>query len=189
LSPCEAPLSPATLLDYWLGELPVAAERDAEEHLTSCSTCSLGAARLAKLADGVKDLVRRGRLSLMLTPALLQQLERDGLRIRHHHVLPGDRTHCTAGPDDDLIAMWLQGDFRPDEQVDLVFLDAPGAMGERRENVPVDRQRGQVGFAEPGDVIRPLPAHVGVIRLYGRGPAGERTIGDYTLIHTPWPGS
>jgi hypothetical protein len=34
-----------------------------------------------------------------------------------------------------------------------------------------------------------MPAGVGVIRLYGRGPAGERTIGDYTLIHTPWPGS
>jgi hypothetical protein len=30
---------------------------------------------------------------------------------------------------------------------------------------------------------------VGVVRLYGISAAGERTIGEYTLHHTPWPGA
>jgi hypothetical protein len=36
-------------------------------------------------------------------------------------------------------------------------------------------------------VIRALPANRATIRLYGTGAAGERTIGEYTLLHTPWP--
>jgi hypothetical protein len=26
-----------------------------------------------------------------------------------------------------------------------------------------------------------------VMRLHGVSPAGERTIGEYTLVHTAWP--
>jgi hypothetical protein len=68
-----------------------------------------------------------------------------------------------------------------------VFLDAPNTLGERRTAVPVDLERGEVVFAESGDVIRALPASRATIRLYGTGAAGERTIGEYTLLHTPWP--
>ena len=43
---------------------------------------------------------------------------------------------CTAGPGDELIAVTLRG-FRPDERVDLVYLDAPGALAERQAALPV----------------------------------------------------
>jgi hypothetical protein len=42
-----------------------------------------------------------------------------------------------AGPDDELIAVTLRGEFRPDERVDLVYLDAPGALAERQAALPV----------------------------------------------------
>ncbi len=54
--------------------------------------------------------------------------------------------------------------------------------------VPVDLERGELTFAEPGEVIRALPANRARIRLYGINATGERTIGEYTLLHTPWPG-
>lgn len=186
MSPCATPLPPDTPLAYWLGELPAPAEDAAEAHLIGCTDCSLRVERLARLGESIRDLVRRGGVSLGLTHALLARLERDGVRIRHHRVEPGGQTHCTAGPDDDLVAVTLRGDFRAGERVDLVFIEAPDVLGERRAAVPVDLERWEIVFAEPGDVIRTLPAQRARIRLYGIGSAGERTIGEYTLLHTPW---
>jgi hypothetical protein len=44
---------------------------------------------------------------------------------------------CTAGPDDELIAVTLRREFRPDERVDLDYFDAPGALAERQAVLPV----------------------------------------------------
>ena len=189
MSACAAPFPLGTLADYWLGELPPAEAEAAEAHVFGCADCTARTAWLAALADGVRGLVRCGALSLVLTPALLARLEADGVRIRRHRVAPGGRTRCTAGPDDDLVAVSLSGNFPPGERVDLIFRDAPPGIAERIEDVPVDRAAGLVTWVEPGDVIRPLPAHVAVVRLHGVSAAGERTIGEYTLDHTPWPGT
>jgi hypothetical protein len=186
---CRAPLADGTLLDYRLGELPAAAEAEVETHLMACAECTARAGTLGRLGDAIAALIRDGRVVLGLTRALRERLERDGVRIRDHRVEPGGQTRCTAGPDDDLVSLALHGEFRPGERVDLVFLDAPPALGERREDVPVDHERGEVVIAEPGARIRALPAHVATVRLYGVGTAGERTIGEYTLVHTPWPGA
>jgi hypothetical protein len=186
VSPCSTPLPPDTLLGYWLGELPAPTEDAAEAHFIGCTACSRRVEQLARLGGTIWELVRRGRVSLGLTPALLARLERDGVRIRHHRVDPGGQTRCTAGPDDDLVAITLRGDFRAGERVDLVFLDAPEILAQRRVAVPVDLERGELIFAEPGDVIRALPALQATIRLYGAGARGERTIGEYRLLHTPW---
>lgn len=189
MSACAAPLPPSVLLDYWLGTLPAAAEAAAEEHLMACGACSARVEWLARLGGAVAALVRRGGLPVALTPSLLARLERDGVRIRHHRVEPGGLTRCTAGPDDDLIAVAFGGDFRAGERVDLVYLQGPPELPSRIEDLPVDPVRREVLVAEPAAVIRPLPRNVAVLRLEGVGPRGLRTIGEYTLVHTPWPGS
>ena len=125
MSPCATPLPVATLVDYWLDELPAPSETATEEHLIGCSDCSRQVEQFARLGAAVRGLIRRGGVTLGLTPALLARLEQDGVRIRHHRVEPGGQTRCTAGPDDELIAVTLRGEFRPDERVDLVYLDAP----------------------------------------------------------------
>jgi hypothetical protein len=186
VSACATPVPPDTLASYWLGELTAPSEETVDAHLIGCADCSRRVERLARLGDAVRELVQRGHVSLGLTPALLERLAQDGVRIRHYRVDPGGQTRCTAGPDDDLVAVTLKGDFRAGERVDLVFLDGPGLLDERRTAVPVDLERGELVFAEPGAVIRALPAHRATIRLYGASAAGERTIGEYTLLHTPW---
>jgi len=188
VTPCPAPLSPAARLDYWTGDLPPEVERETEEHLMACGECSAQVERLGQLALAVRGLTRSGGVPLCLTSALLERIERDGVRVRHHRVDPGGVVACTVGPEDDLVAMRLTGDFRPDERVDLLFEEAPSGLAARREDVPVDRARGEVLFVEPGDVLRPLPAAVAVIHLYGISETGTREIGQYTLHHTPWPG-
>lgn len=185
--PCLAPLPMATCIDYWLGETLPEAEAEIEEHLLACTECSQRVERIAALAPAVCALVRQGGLPLCLTPVLLARLEDDGLRIRHYRVLPGGRVRCTAGPDDDFVAMRLAGEFRPGERVDLVFENAPSGLAARRVDVPVDHALGELVFVEPGDLIRRLPAQVAVIRLTGIAETGRRQIGEYTLHHTPWP--
>ncbi len=143
------------------------------------------------LSAATRELIARGRVPLVLTPALLARLERDGVRIRRHVVEAGGQTRCTAGPDDDLIAVTLRAPLRAGERVDLVYLEAPAGLdlGARWTDVPVDVARGEVVFVEPGDAIRPLPAGRARLGLLGVGPAGERTIGEFTLLHTPWAGA
>jgi hypothetical protein len=63
----------------------------------------------------------------------------------------------------------------------------------RDREVPLRARVGQrhadpaVALAERADVIRAASIPVYVMRLHGVGPAGERTIGEYTLVHTVWP--
>jgi putative zinc finger protein len=188
---CPAPLPLSTLVDHWAGELAPADEAVVEEHLMACGACAERAASLGRLAAATRQLIARGRVPLVLTPALLARLERDGVRIRRHVVEAGGQTRCTAGPDDDLIAVTLRAPLRAGERVDLVYLEAPAGLdlGARWTDVPVDVARGEVVFVEPGDAIRPLPAGRARLSLLGVGPAGERTIGEFTLLHTPWAGA
>ena len=54
--------------------------------------------------------------------------------------------------------------------------------------VSLEAHRGQVVVVERGEAIRALPAQRVRLALYGVGPSGQRTIGEYTLFHAPWPG-
>jgi glycine/D-amino acid oxidase-like deaminating enzyme len=177
------------LVDYWVDELPPDAETAADEHLIQCAECSQRLQWIAEVGAAAQGLFRRARVPLAVTPALLARLEQDGVRIRHHRVEAGGHTHCTAGPDDDLVGLTLRGEFRTGERIDLVYLEAPEFLRERRMDLPVDRERGEVVLVERGDAIRALPAQRVRIGLYGVSPSGERSIGEYTLLHSPWPGS
>ena len=185
MSTCRLPLPP--LLDYWFGELTPGESAEIEEHLFGCNLCTDWLTWVTAVDRGVERTVRGGRVPLLLTRALIERLERDGVRIRHYRVPAGGSVQCTAGPGDDLVAMWLMGEFQPAERVDLMFVGAPAALPERRDDIPVDHARGEAVFVERGDVIRQLPPHVATIRLVGVGDAGERPIGEYTLHHMPWP--
>jgi hypothetical protein len=189
VSPCASPLRLGELVDYWFDELTPAAEATAEEHLMHCDDCGQRLQWITEVGGATRDLIRRGRVPLALTPALLAGLEQDGVRIRRHRVESHGYTHCTAGPDDDLVAVTLQGDFRAGERVDAVYLEGSEVLLGRRTDVPVDTERGEMVLVERGDVVRTLPAQRVRIALYGIGPAGERAIGEYTLLHSPWPGA
>lgn len=183
MSECATSVPLASIVDYWLGEHP--APEALEEHLLACPPCSARLARLAAIAGGVRRLVGRGRVPLVLTPALLARLEAEGVRIRHHRVEPGGRTACTAAPQDDLVSVCLSGAFPVGSRVDVVITE-PTEMARRLEDVPVDREGGRIILALPGATIRPLPVHVACIRALEVGDEGERSIAEYTLDHRPW---
>jgi hypothetical protein len=185
---CEAPLSEDDLLDWWSGGLPGECRRSVEEHLLSCDACATRGHDLAALAQGVRGLVREGRLPAVVLPAVVDRLEREGRRIRTYRVPAGSGVHCTVGPEDDVVLARLEVDLRGVSRLDLVSRIDDGP--ERRlSDLPFDEAAGELILAAPTPILRERPRHVERLRLLALDPGGERLLGEYTFDHTPWPGS
>jgi hypothetical protein len=172
------------LTDYWLGD---AAELERiEDHQFGCDRCTRRLAWLAGLAVAIPDAMRRrGGMRLTLTAELVAHLERDGVVLRQYRPERNADIACTVAMDDDLSVTWVIVDPAPGERIDLELRGPDGAVRLRAEDVPVDPAIGQVITAVASETLRPLPAVELHLRVLAVGPAGERTLGEYTYRHTP----
>jgi Putative zinc-finger len=187
VSPCATPLADDRVLGWWSGELDAAEARRVERHLLSCGSCSARAELLPAVAEGVRGLVRGGRLPAVLSPIVVERLQLEGRRIREYRVAPGGGVRCTVGPEDDVVLARLAADFSGVTRVDLVrgTGDAPE---QRYADLPFDPAAAELIFAPPTDMLRAMPAVVERMRLVSVEPQGERLLGEYTFDHSPWPG-
>jgi hypothetical protein len=180
-------------LDWWAGELALPERRRVEVHLLSCGECAARLQLAGAVADGVRTLVREGRVPTVLTPAVLDRLRREGRKIREYRVAGGGGVQCTVAPDDDVLVARLElppgGATRQGAtRVDLVSCIDDGE--ERRvTDVPLDPAASELILAPSIDFVRSLPACVFVYRLIEVRPEGERPLGAYDFHHTPWPGA
>jgi hypothetical protein len=187
VSACATPLEDGQLLEWWTGELAATEARRAERHLLSCGSCAARAQLLAAVSEGVRALVREGRLPVALSPSVVERLRSEGRRIREYRVAPGGGVQCTVGPDDDVVLARLAADFAGVTRVDLVRRVEDG-VEQRMADLPFDPASGELIFSPPTDMLRAMPATVERMRLIAVGPQGERLLGEYTFDHTPWPG-
>ena len=93
---CQSPIPDGTLLDYWARDLADGHETDrVEEHLFACGDCSARLHRVAALGPGLATLVRQGRVSGIVSRALLNRMQRDGIHVRMYLAHAGrDRAVC-----------------------------------------------------------------------------------------------
>ena len=171
----------AHLIGYWLGD-PDGDALALEEHIFECAGCAGRLESIVRVDAGVADLVRRGRVRAVIPATLVAELEKNGLRLRHYRLAPGERVPCGIGPDDDFVVTQLEADFHGVERVDLVRT-GPGFQ-ERLADVPIDRVAGRVIVASSGDAIRRLPDLVVELRLVDTTGGAEHTLGEYTLVHS-----
>jgi len=181
---CDAPIPDETLLDYWARDLADGEGADrVEEHLFACGDCSARLQRMASLGTGLATLMRQGRVSGIVSRALLNRMQRDGVRVRLYSLSPGETVPCTIFPGDDLVVAALRADFSGVHAVRL-SMTGPGdsPMGEFDE-VPVSRPDGEVLWAMAGTVARQLPSMRLRITLASAG--GTRAVlGEYVLDHS-----
>jgi len=185
---CTQPIDYETLVAYWLGELDEADQAPLEEHFFACAHCTRRLERLAALASGIRAAVRDGAVALALTPRFLGYLKDHGLRIREYPVDPGGRVECTITAEDDAVVSRLHAPLAGAQRVDALHsLDLGGGRIERRrmEDVPFDRDSGEVLFTPSTKELRKLPAHIWRVQLLAVDEAGERTLGEYSFAHTP----
>src|SRR5262245_42941402 len=122
--PCQAPIPERTLFDYWAGDLPDGDEMNrVEEHLFACGDCSARLDQMAALGAGLAALVRQGRVSGIVSRAILNRLQRDGAHVRMFWLAPGETVPCAVFPGDDVVVTALRADF---SGVDAVTLSVAG---------------------------------------------------------------
>ena len=184
---CARPLSDPVLLEWWTGEVQAPDRRFVEEHLLGCGSCAARARALSALGEGVASLVRRGRLQTVVTAEVVEQMRREGRKVREYRVDAGGGVQCTVAPDDDFLVARLQARLEAGDRLDLLSRIDDGPEF-RVPDLPCISGALEVIVAEPVDEIGARPAHVQRLRLVAVGAAGERLIGEYTFNHTPWPG-
>jgi len=181
---CQAPIPDRTLLDYWARDLADGDPTDrVEEHLFACGDCSERLRRLAALVTVLSTLVRQGRISGIVSRALLNRMQRDGLHVRMYSLAPGETVPCAVFPDDDVIVTALQADFSAVEAVTLSVTGPGDSPFSQLDHVPVSRPDGEVLWATPAAVVRQLPSMRLQLTLASAG-ATRVELGSYVLEHS-----
>ena len=185
--PCAAPILEATLLDYWAGDLADGDEMDrVEGHLFACSDCSACLAQLVALGNGLATLARQGRIRGIVSRAILNRLQRDGVHVRIFSLLPGEAVPCAVFPGDDLIVTFLRADFSGVDAVTLSVTGPGSAPFSRYEDVPVSGPLGEVLWATPAALVHQMPSIRLELTLTSSGTAPTE-LGKYVLDHSATP--
>jgi hypothetical protein len=181
---CQAPITDAILLDYWARDLPDGDEMNGvEEHLFACGDCSARLHEMAALGAGLATLARRGRVSGIVSRALLNRLQRDGARVRMYWLAPGETVACAVYPGDEVIVTALRADFSGVETVTLVVTGPDDSPFGRVENVPVSGPRGELLWANPAALLNQMPSMRLQLTLTSSGAAPVE-LGRYVLEHS-----
>ena len=185
--PCQAPIPDEILLDYWAGDLPDGDEMNrVEEHLFACGDCSGRLHQMAALGAGLAALVRQGRVSGIVSRAILNRLQRDGAHVRMFWLAPGETVACAVFPGDDVIVTALRADFSGVDAVTLSVMGPDDSPFGRCDDVPVSGPRGEVLWANSAALLRQMPSMRLELTLTSAGGAAAE-LGRYVLEHSALP--
>ena len=188
---CAEPLSSDLLVAYWQGELTESEAERVEAHYLSCGACASRLDALAGVVTGVAQLMRGGRVLGFTTVAVLERAAADGIKIGTYRLEPGQSARCTIRPLDDCNALRLPLALRSIERVDLDLVRLEAGQETSRlhfDDVVLDREREEIVLLYPGDLLRELPEATLEIAAHAVGARERRTLGRYTLFHSPWRG-
>lgn len=181
-------LSPAALLDYWLGDADPAATDAADEHLMACEACGEALDGLIALGEGVRAALRAGTVATVAGHAFVQRLAAQGVQVREYRVAPGGSVNCSVAPGDGLLVSCLQAPLQGVQRLDLQMELSiePGTRHEMHD-LPFDPQVGEVMLVSKLSDVRRQPAHDVRTTLFAVDESGRREIGRYAFHHRPWP--
>jgi hypothetical protein len=182
---CANPIAFETLVAYWLGEMPQAAEATLEEHLFACAPCSGRLEQLAALSEGVRAAVEGGRVSLVVSGRFLDAMKQAGLRLREYRVDPGGSVNCTIRADDHAVVSRIRAPLAGVKRLDVVRVIGGDAREQRVTDVPFDAQTGEVLVIPSAAWLRTMPAFTMRMRLVDVREQGEAPLGEYTFNHSP----
>jgi hypothetical protein len=181
---CQAPIPDGTLLDYWARDLADGDETDrVDEHLFACGDCSARLHRLAALGPRLATLVRQGRVSGIVSRALLNRMQRDGIHVRMYSLVPGETVPCAVFPGDDLVVAALRADFSGVDAVTLSVTGPGDSPSGVIDDVPVSGPDAEVLWASPAAVVRQMPSMRLQLTLASAG-ATRAELGRYVLDHS-----
>jgi hypothetical protein len=180
--PCAVPIDDDRLIDYWTRELPPSDAAALEEHLFSCAECGARLEAMASMAGGLAALARQGRISGVISKAILNRLQRDGVRVRQYTLDPGETVPCAAFPEDDVVVTSLRANLAGVRAVSLRVTGAGDVPIGAIDDIPVSNTASGVLWVTPGAVVRSMPSQRLHLTLRSSDDAG--VLGEYVLDHT-----
>ena len=182
---CSSPIDAGILTDYWIGKLEASEEELVEEHLFACDDCGVRLREIIALADGIREVARKGNLLRIVDEEFLKRAANENLRIREYAPPAGGSVQCTVSSEDDLLIGRLTADLSSAEQLDLSLCNADGSEMMRLDDIPFRPHTDSVCFQQPIDYAKGAPSGVMIARLISTDESGEtRLVGEYTFIHT-----
>ncbi len=182
---CGHPIHPEVLADYWLAVLASLEEESVEEHLLGCDECGERLRELIALAQGIRQLARKGTLQVVVSELFLERAAQQGLRVRQYSPPAGGKVDCTVTAKDDLLIGRLAADLTRVKRLDMCFCDAAGTEQMRFRDIPFGPARSEVIFNYPIEPARSLQASVLLVKLVAVDEQGDRLLDQYTFNHTP----
>jgi hypothetical protein len=176
-------LSFGELADYWTSDIPPADGDRVEAHVFECARCARLLAEAEQLRAGISALAVNGGFQAFVTDGFLNQLARDGVRVRSYSLDPGDSVQCSAWADDEVMVARLRADFTGVSAVDAEMRMPTGEPWGQSTDVPVREGATEIVLALPAPRVRSAPE--GPMRLTLRvsgAPAGS-VIAEYIFNH------
>ena len=127
--------------------------------------------------------MRQGRVSGIVSRALLNRMQRDGIHVRLYSLSPGERVPCAVFPGDDLMVLALRADLSGSESVTISLTDVDDVVVGEAADAPVGRGDGEILWAVPGDMVRRMPSSRLRVKLSSSAP-DPTVLAEYELEHT-----
>jgi hypothetical protein len=172
-------LSFGELADYWTSDIVTADEERIEAHVFECARCARLLAEAEQLRTGIGALALGGGFQAFVTDSFLNQLARDGVRVRTYALEPGDSIRCSAWSDDEVMVARLRADFTGIAAVDAEMRLPSGEAWGQSTDVPIREGATEIVLAFPANSVRNAPE--GPIRLTLR--ASGTVIAEYVFNH------
>jgi hypothetical protein len=171
------------LADYWTADVPVAEAEQIEAHVFACAACARLLAEAELLRRNIGSLARSGGFQAFVNDGLLNQLARDGVRVRSYSLEAGGSVQCAVWSEDEVIAARLRGDFRGVTSLEAVMRLSTGEEWFRASDVPVRDGASELVLAIPAAVVRNAPATTIHLTLRAPGSGDGSFVAEYVFDH------
>jgi hypothetical protein len=183
-APTPACLTFGELADYWTPDLGGPEIERIEAHVFECAECAARLADSERLRRRLCDTIRAGAFHALITDSVLNQLSRDGVRVRTYSVDPGSRVECAVWADDEVIVARLRGDFTGVSSVSTVMRLDTGEEVDRLVDAPIRDGSRELLFALSAEGLRRGPDKpMRLTVTAGPDPQGRDVVAEYVFDH------
>jgi hypothetical protein len=177
-------LSIGELSDYWTADVSPDDIDRIEAHVFACSACTELLADADRLRRSIGDVARSGGFQAFVTDSLLNQLARDGVRMRTYAMDAGGSVQCAVWDDDEILVTRLRGDFGDVSAIDATLRLDTGEEWGRAFDVPIREGSRELIMALPAALVRHAPeAPIRLILRANLAPPDAGSLAEYTFDH------